>query len=94
MLCVFRIPSALRLVSIDLYLMSKLCVHLHRLIMDTAWQPFRPYMYDRATGWSKFAMEAAMGPLWWVASVGHWLLWHFDLSKFRPQDHNKVKVAL
>lgn len=62
--------------------------------MDTAWQPFRPYMYDRATGWSKFAMEAAMGPLWWIASVGHWLLWHFDLSKFRPQDHNKVKVAL
>lgn len=50
-------------------------------------------MYDRAKGFAKFAMEAAMGPLWWIASVGHWLFWHFDLSKYRPQDVQKVKVG-
>jgi omega-6 fatty acid desaturase (delta-12 desaturase) len=64
-----------------------------RLIIDTAWQPFRPYMYDRSKGFARFAMEAAMGPLWWMASVGHWLFWHFDLSKYRPQDVKKVKVG-
>ncbi|XP_024397928.1 uncharacterized protein [Physcomitrium patens] len=68
--------------------------HTNKLIIDTAWQPFRPYMYDRAKGFAKFAMEAAMGPLWWIASVGHWLFWHFDLSKYRPQDVQKVKVSL
>jgi omega-6 fatty acid desaturase (delta-12 desaturase) len=68
--------------------------HTNKLVIDTAWQPFRPYMYDRAKGFSKFAMEAAMGPLWWMASVGHWLFWHFDLTKYRPQDVPKVKVSL
>ena len=50
-------------------------------------------MYDRAKGFPKFAMEAAMGPLWWMASIGHWLFWHFDLSKYRPQDVKKVQVS-
>ncbi|KAG0616683.1 hypothetical protein M758_5G134100 [Ceratodon purpureus] len=68
--------------------------HTNKLVIDTAWQPFRPYMYDRSKGFAKFAMEAAMGPLWWMASVGHWLFWHFDLSKYRPQDVKKVKVSL
>ncbi|KAJ7536056.1 hypothetical protein O6H91_12G055000 [Diphasiastrum complanatum] len=68
--------------------------HTNKLIMDTAWQPFRPHQFDRAGPFTKAVMKAAMGPLWWVASVGHWLLWHFDLSKFRTQDLPKVKVSL
>lgn len=51
-------------------------------------------MYDRSKGVAKFMMEASMGPAWWFASVGHWLFWHFDLSKYRAQDHNKVKVSI
>lgn len=68
--------------------------HTNKLIMDTAWQPFRPHQYDRAGKGSRLLMEGAMGPLWWVASVGHWLLWHFDLKKYRPQEQTKVKISL
>ncbi|CAM6102218.1 unnamed protein product [Calypogeia fissa] len=68
--------------------------HTNKLIVDTAWQPFRPIMYDRATGAPKMLMRAMMGPLWWAASVGHWLFWHFDLSKYRPQEQTRVKVSL
>ncbi|KAG6557370.1 hypothetical protein Mapa_001300 [Marchantia paleacea] len=68
--------------------------HTNKLIMDTAWQPFRPHQYDRSPPSAKALMEAMMGPFWWAASVGHWLLWHFDLNKFRPQERAKVKVSL
>ncbi|EFJ18198.1 hypothetical protein SELMODRAFT_153911 [Selaginella moellendorffii] len=68
--------------------------HTNKLIMDTAWQPFRPHQYDNGSPLVRGVIRATMGPLWWMASVGHWIFWHFDLSKFRPQEQPKVKVSL
>ncbi|XP_002985345.2 omega-6 fatty acid desaturase, chloroplastic [Selaginella moellendorffii] len=68
--------------------------HTNKLIMDTAWQPFRPHQFDNADRIGQAMMRATMGPLWWMASIGHWLFWHFDLNKFRPQEHAKVKTSI
>lgn len=31
-------------------------------------------------------------PLKLWASVGHWAIWHFDLSKYKPKEHPRVSV--
>eukprot|EP00850_Spirogloea_muscicola_P014791 SM000108S14235 [mRNA] locus=s108:416702:419356:- [translate_table: standard] len=67
--------------------------HTNKLLIDTAWQPFTPRMYRRSGALAKTLMHIAMGPTWWVASVGHWGMWHFDLNKFRPQEKPKVLVS-
>ncbi|GBG66491.1 hypothetical protein CBR_g63073 [Chara braunii] len=68
--------------------------HTNKLIEDTAWQPFRPFQYDRGSPIQRFAMKIALGPTWWIASIGHWYQWHFDLNLYRPQEKQKVIVSL
>ena len=36
----------------------------------------------------------ATGPFFWIASIGHWLLHHFDLKKFKPNQRPAVQVSL
>eukprot|EP00850_Spirogloea_muscicola_P022695 SM000307S11692 [mRNA] locus=s307:122199:124852:- [translate_table: standard] len=67
--------------------------HTNKLLIDTAWQPFTPRMYRRSGPVAKTLMHTAMGPTWWIASLGHQLMWHFDLNKFRPQEKPKVLVS-
>ena len=39
-------------------------------------------------------MRLVKGPLWFVASVGHWIKEHFFLSTFTPEQQPKVKQSL
>ena len=53
-----------------------------RLVEDTAWHPVQK---ETMAAWSpleKFLYKTFLGsPLKLWASVGHWAIWHFDLSK-------------
>lgn len=43
---------------------------------------------------TKFFFKVFLGtPLKLWASVGHWALWHFDLSKYTPKQHPRVRRA-
>eukprot|EP00899_Mesostigma_viride_P024423 jgi/Mesvir1/5165/Mv15303-RA.1 len=68
--------------------------HTNKLIIDTAWQPFNVERYKEADPVWKFLMWATFGPFYWIASVGHWLIWHFDLNRFKESEKPKVKVSL
>ncbi len=65
---------------------------VRRLVEDTAWHPV---MAEEVSDWGestkgkifKFFLGTPL-KLW--ASVGHWALWHFDISKFTQKQRNRV----
>eukprot|EP00475_Leptophrys_vorax_P025466 TRINITY_DN3567_c0_g1_i1.p1 TRINITY_DN3567_c0_g1~~TRINITY_DN3567_c0_g1_i1.p1 ORF type:complete len:476 (+),score=13.66 TRINITY_DN3567_c0_g1_i1:77-1429(+) len=64
------------------------------LVEDTAWHPMIPSMYKRMDPTTRTLMQIGMGPLRFLASIGHWLVYHFDLGKFRPSELPRVKTSL
>ena len=42
----------------------------------------------------KNIIRVATGPLYWIASVGHWVLWHFDPKKFKPNQRPAVQRSI
>ncbi|XP_024390435.1 omega-6 fatty acid desaturase, chloroplastic [Physcomitrium patens] len=64
------------------------------LVEDTAWHPVMKEQFQNFSPATKTLMELGMGPLRPWASIGHWLLWHFDLSKYRESEKPRVKISL
>ncbi|MBA0728522.1 hypothetical protein Golax_001415, partial [Gossypium laxum] len=60
---------------------------------DTAWHP----VWEKEFETSPFLRKAIMfgyGPFRPWMSIAHWLIWHFDLNKFRPNEVKRVKISL
>eukprot|EP00891_Asterochloris_glomerata_P002645 jgi/Astpho2/2645/Aster-06996 len=69
--------------------------HTNKLVEDTAWHPVMKTEVDEWTGAKAFLFKTFLGsPLKLWASVGHWLIWHFDLGKFSENQKPRVKVSL
>eukprot|EP00897_Mesotaenium_endlicherianum_P003038 jgi/Mesen1/2762/ME000170S01870 len=64
------------------------------LVGDTAWHPVMPSEYEKLPPAGKAGLQIGMGPLRFLASIGHWLMYHFDLKKFRPAERPRVKISL
>lgn len=65
-----------------------------RLVEDTAWHPVMKTEVDEWTGAKAFLFKTFLGsPLKLWASVGHWLIWHFDLGKFSENQKPRVRAA-
>ncbi|KAG7035676.1 hypothetical protein SDJN02_02474 [Cucurbita argyrosperma subsp. argyrosperma] len=60
---------------------------------DTAWHPVWKEEFDSAPLLRK-AIVYGYGPFRPWMSIAHWLLWHFDLKKFRPNEVKRVKISL
>lgn len=53
-----------------------------RLVEDTAWHPVQKEVMDNWSPVERFVYKTFLGsPLKLWASIGHWWIWHFDLSK-------------
>ena len=69
--------------------------HTNKLDEDNAWHPIRPYVFER---WSKPEQWSyktlLLNRLWWLASIGHWAVTHFDWRKFRKQNQRDVKLSV
>ncbi|CAN1811933.1 Omega-6 fatty acid desaturase, chloroplastic [Linum perenne] len=63
------------------------------LVEDTAWLPVDKAEYDSSPILRK-AIAYGYGPFRPWMSIAHWLIWHFDLSKFRPNEIQRVKISL
>jgi fatty acid desaturase len=61
---------------------------------DTAWHPVVREEWNNSPKSMQVLLEYSMGPLRPWASIGHWLVWHFDLKKYRPSEIPRVKVSL
>ena len=65
-----------------------------RLVEDTAWHPVMKTEVEEWTGAKAFLFKTFLGsPLKLWASVGHWLIWHFDLGKFSENQKPRVRAA-
>lgn len=69
--------------------------HTNKLEEDTAWVPVEE---EKMAKWSPAAAAAFkffLGtPIKLWASVGHWAIWHFDLSKYTEKQRPRVLVSL
>ncbi|CAN1809579.1 Omega-6 fatty acid desaturase, chloroplastic [Linum perenne] len=70
------------------------CSAIFRLVEDTAWLPPRKRQFDSSSSLYKAIMIYGYGPLRPWMSIGHWLIWHFDLKRFRPSEVQRVKISL
>ncbi len=69
--------------------------HTNKLDEDNAWHPIRTEVFANWTPLRQFAFERFMRQrLWWVGSIGHWAVVHFDWRKFKTQDQSDVKLSV
>eukprot|EP00879_Flechtneria_rotunda_P000185 GHRR01000256.1.p1 GENE.GHRR01000256.1~~GHRR01000256.1.p1 ORF type:complete len:427 (+),score=109.84 GHRR01000256.1:129-1409(+) len=67
----------------------------NKLVEDTAWHPVMPQEIQKWGAFEKFLYRTFLGsPLKLWASVGHWLIWHFDLNKYTEKQKPRVLVSL
>jgi len=69
--------------------------HTNKLVEDTAWHPV---MQEQSSTWSpatRTILRTFLGsPLKLWASVGHWLIWHFNLDLYTKNQKPRVLVSL
>ncbi|XP_020594054.1 omega-6 fatty acid desaturase, chloroplastic isoform X2 [Phalaenopsis equestris] len=63
------------------------------LLEDTAWHPIFKEEID-ASPLLRKSLIFGYGPLRPWMSIAHWLMWHFDLKKFKPNEVGRVKISL
>lgn len=69
--------------------------HTNKLIEDTAWHPVQRQEMSKWSPVMEMVYKIFLGsPLKLWASVGHWLVWHFDLNKYSEQQKPRVIVSL
>lgn len=69
--------------------------HTNKLEEDTAWHPVKESEMAKWGPVSGFLYKTFLGsPLKLWASVGHWLIWHFDLNKYTEKQKPRVMVSL
>ncbi|AFZ60122.1 fatty acid desaturase [Anabaena cylindrica FACHB-243] len=69
--------------------------HTNKLDEDNAWHPIRTEVFE---SWDKTRQSAFVlfmeKRLWWVGSIGHWAVVHFDARKFQPKEQSSVKLSV
>eukprot|EP01025_Chloroclados_australasicus_P010955 TRINITY_DN1468_c0_g1_i1.p2 TRINITY_DN1468_c0_g1~~TRINITY_DN1468_c0_g1_i1.p2 ORF type:complete len:421 (+),score=5.35 TRINITY_DN1468_c0_g1_i1:32-1264(+) len=69
--------------------------HTNKLGVDTAWHPVTWEQLDSMNFLQRSIFKIFLGtPLKLLASVGHWVLLHFDLSLYTEQQKPKVVLSL
>jgi acyl-lipid omega-6 desaturase (Delta-12 desaturase) len=66
----------------------------NNLDIDNAWTPWRKEEFAEANPVLKVVYRGMRGWFWWLASVAHWAVLHFDLRNFEPRDRAKVKRSI
>lgn len=68
--------------------------HTNKLDEDNAWQPFKPEFYDSLSSVGKWGYQAMRGRFWWVGSIAHWVVLHFNWNRFQGKDREKVRFSV
>ncbi|MCZ2202255.1 fatty acid desaturase [Cylindrospermopsis raciborskii] len=69
--------------------------HTNKLEEDNAWHPIRVGVFG---SWGKIQQSAfelfIRKRLWWIGSIGHWAVVHFNPGKFQKKDRASVKLSV
>lgn len=69
-------------------------LHTNKLLVDNTWNPWLPEAYTESNLFLKGFYRAMRGRFWWIGSIAHWAVLHFDLANFSKRDHGKVKLSI
>ncbi|OUC13608.1 MAG: fatty acid desaturase [Alkalinema sp. CACIAM 70d] len=67
--------------------------YTNKMDVDNAWQPFRTEYYDSLDPVKRTGYELMRGKFWWIGSILHWALIHFDLENYKPRDRAKANFS-
>ncbi len=68
-------------------------INTNRMDLDNAWKPFTAEEMEDAGSLRAGGYKAIRGWFWWVGSVAHWLLMHFDWTKFKGKTRQQIKFS-
>ncbi|MEO1621562.1 MAG: fatty acid desaturase [Cyanobacteria bacterium J06632_3] len=69
-------------------------LHTNKMEEDNAWRPITADEYRECGPVMKFLQRSIRSYFWWVGSIGHWALLHFDLSNFKERDRKKAAFSM
>lgn len=67
--------------------------HTNKLELDNAWQPFTPEFYGSVETWKQWGYRKMRGRFWWLASIVHWAVLHFNWVQFQGKQRSQVKCS-
>ena len=68
--------------------------HTNDLDQDNAWTPWTVAEYNAASGLMQRVYRGMRRGFWWLASVAHWAVLHFNLQNFEPRDRARVARSI
>lgn len=69
--------------------------HTNKLDEDNAWHPITTKLYESCRKISQWGFEAFLRyRLWWIGSIIHCGILHFDWSQFQKKDQSSVKFSV
>jgi omega-6 fatty acid desaturase (delta-12 desaturase) len=69
-------------------------LHTNKVEVDNAWDPWLPESFKAANPVVQIFYQAIRTRFWWVGSIFHWSLLHFNLTNFAERDRPKVKLSI
>lgn len=69
--------------------------HTNKLDEDNAWHPITTELFESCGTIKQSALELFLRyKLWWIGSIAHCGILHFNWSKFREKDQSSVKFSV
>jgi omega-6 fatty acid desaturase (delta-12 desaturase) len=69
-------------------------LHTNKLEVDNAWHPWTTEVFTKESSFMQGIYRGLRGRLWWLASIAHWAVLHFDPAKVPQRDRSKVKLSI
>lgn len=68
--------------------------HTNKLEVDNAWDPFTPEFYANFPPLLKWGYQRMRGWFWWIGSIAHWGILHFNWEKFAGKQREQVRLSV
>ncbi|MBF2076974.1 MAG: fatty acid desaturase [Synechococcales cyanobacterium T60_A2020_003] len=69
-------------------------LHTNKMDVDNAWHPWREEVYLGESPVMQSLYRGFRGRLWWMASIAHWAVLHFQPSNFALRDRAKIRTSV
>ncbi|GAB4343952.1 MAG: fatty acid desaturase [Cyanophyceae cyanobacterium] len=67
--------------------------HTNKMGKDNAWRPFTVEEFESCDPATRNGYRAIRGWFWWVGSIAHWAIMHFDWRRFEGQQRLDVRFS-
>jgi acyl-lipid omega-6 desaturase (Delta-12 desaturase) len=67
--------------------------HTNKLDVDNAWQPWQKQEYINCPQWLQVIYQGMRGSFWWLASIAHWAVLHFDWNRTTGKQREQMRYS-